>query len=457
MPTFIDECLMRRGQFLCTMNHKPTLSMRPILSASGTYNYKLAKWLEEKLKPLSVNQYTIDDALAFSKEIRKHPVLEDDILVSYDVTSLFTNVPVQETIRILVEKAFTDNWFNSTYDLNLQKDQLTQLLRMASTDQLFQFDGQLYEQCEGVAMGSPLGSLLANVFMCHLEERLSDNDLIPSFYRRYVDDTLAIMPGLDAAESFLGVLNGLHPSIHFTMELSNNDSIPFIGTLITKNGNKLETQVYRKPTNTGLLLHFQSHTDLRYKKCLIKTMVHRTKELSSTHQAFVDECRHLKSMFHHLGYPSSLVNCIIDKCDYSSTPDAKTKSDETLRVSIPFKDQVSANMVKRQMRDLSSKIGIDVQPIYTSKKLEQDLKLKEIKPRIVNQHSVVYCFKCDLCDSNYVGYTTRHLFQHIADHRYSAIGRHLRDAHGTYSMRASLECLKNAARNGIVLFMKCCT
>ena len=381
-----------------------------------------------------MNQYTIDDALGFSKEIREHLVLEGDILASYDVTSLFTNVPVQETINIIVEKAFTDNWFNSTYDLNLQKDQLTQLLRMASTDQLFQFDGQLYEQCEGVAMGSPLGPLLANVFMCHLEERLSDDDLIPSYYKRYVDDTLAIMPGLDAAESFLNVLNGLHPSIHFTMELSNNDSIPFIGTLITKNGNKLETQVYRKPTNTGLLLHFQSHTDLRYKKCLIKTMVHRAKELSSTHQAFVDECRHLKSMFHRLGYPSSLVNCIIDKCDYSSTPDTKTKSDETLRVSIPFKDQVSVNIAKRQMRDLSSKIGIDVQPVYTSKKLEQDLKLKEIKPRIVNQHSVVYCFKCDLCDSNYVGYTTRHLFQRIADHRYSAIGRHLRDAHGNIDL-----------------------
>ena len=82
------------------------------------------------------------------------------------------------------------------------------------------------------------------------------------------------------------------------------------------------------------------------------------------------------------------------------------------------------------MRDLSSKIGIDVQPIYTSKKLEHDLKLKEIRPGIVNQHSVVYCFKCDLYDSNYVGYTTRHLFQRIADHRYSAIGSHLRDTHG---------------------------
>ena len=120
-------------------------------------------------------------------------------------------------------------------------------------------------------------------------------------------------------------------------------------------------------------------------------MVHRAKELSFTHQAFVDECMHLKSMFHHLGYPSSLVNGIIDKCDNSSSPEAETKSDKTLRVSILFKDQVSANMVKRRMRDRSSKIGIGVQPIYSSKKLEQDLQLKEIKPCIVNQHSLVYC------------------------------------------------------------------
>ena len=63
-------------------------------------------------------------------------------------------------------------------------------------------------------------------------------------------------------------------------------------------------------------------------------------------------------MFNHLGYSSSLVNCIIDKCDYPSTLDAKTKSDETLRVRIPFKDQVSVNSVKKQVIDLSSKIGI---------------------------------------------------------------------------------------------------
>ena len=65
-----------------------------------------------------------------------------------------------------------------------------------------------------------------------------------------------------------------------------------------------------------------------------------------------------------------------------------------------------------------------------SKKLEQDLKPKEIKPSIVSQHCVVYKFTCDLCDADYVGYTARHLQQRIAEHKYSAIGKHLLDAHG---------------------------
>ena len=57
--------------------------------------------------------------------------------------------------------------------------------KKATTNQLFQFDGQLYEQTDGVAMGSPLGPLMANVFTCHLEEKLTRDDLMPHLYRRY--------------------------------------------------------------------------------------------------------------------------------------------------------------------------------------------------------------------------------------------------------------------------------
>ncbi|XP_044183223.1 uncharacterized protein LOC122963901 [Acropora millepora] len=148
--------------------------MRPILSATGTYSYNLAKGLEEKLKPVSlVNEYTIADAFAFADEIRTHTMNEDNILISYDVTALFTNVPLDETIKILVNKAFTDDWFNQTYGLNLRQHQLGRLLEIATTNQPFRFNGQLYQQTDGVAMGSPLAPLMANVFMCHLEEKLT--------------------------------------------------------------------------------------------------------------------------------------------------------------------------------------------------------------------------------------------------------------------------------------------
>ncbi len=72
--------------------------MRPILSATATYNFKLAKWLDEKLKFLSINEYTVSDPLKFAEKLREKQMAEGDILVSYDVASLFTNVPVDETI-----------------------------------------------------------------------------------------------------------------------------------------------------------------------------------------------------------------------------------------------------------------------------------------------------------------------------------------------------------------------
>ena len=414
--------------------HKATLSMRPILSATGTYNHKLAKWLEEKLKPLSINEYTITDAFDFADEIRNLSVNEDDILVSYDVTALFTNVPLDETINILVNKAFADDWFNKTYRLNLHKDQLVKLLEIATTNQLFQFDGQLYEQTDGVAMGSPLGPLMANVFMCHLEEKLTRDGLMPHLYRRYVDDTLARMPNTDATTMFLTTLNGLHPSLSFTMELPVDDRIPFIGIDIIKNGTKLETRVYRKPTNTGLLLHFNSHTGRRYKDSLLKTMLHRAYALSSTTQAFDEECAKLRSIFSRLDYPWSLIDSVISnfvsRKPSVGTTERNVDDSNIIRINLPFKDQVSAHSVRRQLRDLSNKIDLPLQSVFVSKKLEQDPKPREAKPSIVNQRCVVYHFICDLCDADYVGYTARHLFQRVTEHKNSAIGNHFHEEHG---------------------------
>ena len=81
-------------------------------------------------------------------------------------------------------------------------------------------------------MGSPLGPLSANVFMRSIEEQLDLNGKMPEFYRRYVDDTLTIMPSVNAASNFLQVLNACHPSVSFTMEVESDGMLPFVGIQI---------------------------------------------------------------------------------------------------------------------------------------------------------------------------------------------------------------------------------
>ena len=103
----------------------------------------------------------------------------------------------------------------------------------------------------------------------------------------------------------------------------------------------------------------------------------------------------------------------------------------SVRVVLSFKDQDSADIVRRQLKDLSQKTHTTIQPVFVSHKIEQDLKLKETKPPVVNQQCVVYKFECDLCDTGYVGYTRRYLYQRVEEHKSysSSIGKHSRDKH----------------------------
>ena len=97
-----------------------------------------------------------------------------------------------------------------------------------------------------------------------------------------------------------------------------------------------------------------------------------------------------------------------------------------------FKGQASADILRGKLKDPSQKIGTVIQPVFVSHKIEQDLKLREAKPPIVNQQCLVYKFECDLCDAGYVDFTCRHLHKHVDEHKHpsSSICKHFRDSHG---------------------------
>ena len=92
----------------------------------------------------------------------------------------------------------------------------------------FSFNDIMYKQTDGVAMGSPLGPALANIFVGFYEEKLFSQKSKPSTYFRYVDDTFAMFRNEEESDNFFKQLNCLHPSLKFTFEKEKNNCLPFL-------------------------------------------------------------------------------------------------------------------------------------------------------------------------------------------------------------------------------------
>ena len=121
------------------------------------------------------------------------------------------------------------------------------------------FDGRLYQHVDGVAMGSSLGPLFANIFMSYHEQKWLNScpsSFKPLLYRRYVDDCFLLFRSLDHVQLFLDYLNRQHASITFTAEMDRDGKLPFLDIDISCSESKFATSVYCKPTFTGLFTNF---------------------------------------------------------------------------------------------------------------------------------------------------------------------------------------------------------
>ena len=142
--------------------HKNNVPLRPILSCINNYSYKVAKFFIPLLNPLSVGSYMVRDSFSFVQELLNLNFNSSSVVMaSFDVTSLFTNIPLDETIDIISNCVFA----NAVRFHGLTRCEFRKLLCFAVKNCHFLFNGVLYQQIDGVAMGSPLGPLFANIFL----------------------------------------------------------------------------------------------------------------------------------------------------------------------------------------------------------------------------------------------------------------------------------------------------
>jgi len=406
--------------------HKEDTPLWPIISSIGspTYMYRLAKELAHILSPPTGNTTsTVRNSSHFVQQLREVQVDQDDILVSFDVVSLFTKVPIDEAIEVVVMRLKDDDTLVER--TSIPADDICSLASLCLKSTFFQFEDQLYEQIEGAAMGLPLSPIIANIYMEHFEElALTSSILQPKVWGRYVDDTFVIWPHSQSTlPQFLSHLNNIRPSIQFTMEEEVEQRIPFLDVLVKRSDQSLSTEVFQKPTHKNRYLHFRSHHHPRVLSGIVTCLKKQALDICDPDQQ-PTELRNLRETFQANGYPTAVLDPILAR----NTPTQATVT--TIAAPSPQPEPqckehtLCLPYVKGSPRRLSP---LADQFQTTSLRSNQcsgqsdtiRRSLVRVKNRIPEEKKtgVVYEVPCKDCNGVYVGETVRTLKKQISEHK----------------------------------------
>mgnify|MGYP001383784143 CR=1 FL=1 len=297
------------------------------------------------------------------------------------------------------------------------------MLNIATKGSVFYFSGRYYRQVDGVAMGSPLGPALANIFLCHHEInwlRRCPSSFTPILYKRYVDDIFVLMDSKKSLMCFFRYMNSKHPNISFTYETEENDKLPFLDILVCRSNGQLVTSIFRKSTFSGVYLHFCSFMPIEYKFGLINTLLHRCYTLVSSYEMFHLEVVKLKDIIKNNGYPVK----IFDKCVqkflmkiFECKPPIHTVKRKEISLFLPYLGKISlvlrSNLVKIVSKSFPSyKLNV----IFKSaNRLGSYFNFKDKIPKSLIS-GVVYKYLCNRCNSVYIGKTKRYWEKRLEEH-----------------------------------------
>ena len=400
--------------------HKENTPLRPILSANNTVTYQLSKHLISLISNFCFNQYTVLNSYQFVNLITSINNSQNYTMCSFDIKSLFTNIPVDETIEICLSKCFS----NSSLFNNFTIGNFKKFLNLTLKNTFFIFNNVLYKQIDGLGMGQPCAPTLSNLFLCHHETKWL-NDCPPQFkpalYRRYVDDIFLLFHSPNHIQPFLEYLNSKHSNIQFTTEVETENKLSFLDISITKCNSKFNTSIYRKPTYTGLGTSYFSFDDFKYKLNAIKTLIYRAYNLSSNYFDLHNEFNYLKDFFSNNGYPLQLVSKQINKFlnnIYNPKPSIPTVPKLKLYFKFPYFGN-STTIFNKDLNKILSKYypQINCTIVFTNPfSLKSILNHKEKLPTCLCS-SVIYNFKCLFCEEQYIGSTIRQFYCRYAEHK----------------------------------------
>ena len=228
-------------------------------------------------------------------------------MVSFDVQKLFTSIPHDLALNCL--SIAIDEHEEKLFDTTrLQKSELIQLVKLCLSATTFKFNGVLYKQISGLPMGSPISVVLSEIVMQHIENLALNSGIErPLFWFRYVDDCIAALPS-GSCQSYSNHLNSINSNIQFTYECQINNQLSFLDMKITVDETGVMSYyVFRKPSNSGKYLDFNSYHHTTQKRNVVLALKNRAHKICSENTVN-REYEVINNDLKKNGYPSKFIS-----------------------------------------------------------------------------------------------------------------------------------------------------
>ena len=256
--------------FSTAKTHINDLKLRPIIDQTGTHLYDCSKVIAQYLQPLAINEFTISGTLSFPYIFRENSLDSNEEYVSYDLDSLFTSIPLGETVDFILDEIYVRKKLEPFCKKSIFKKLLNKLCKGCT----FIADGRLIRQVDGCPMGGPISVVFCNIF-CVKREFDVVKPLKPKLYKRYVDDIYSKRIKNQPHKHF-EKLNNSHPNIKLTIEVNPSKFLDI--EIMIKNG-IIETSVEVKESK--IPNHWSSAVLKKYKQNAILEDLHRAHKISS--------------------------------------------------------------------------------------------------------------------------------------------------------------------------------
>ena len=451
---------------------------RPIVSDTNSPTYQISRYIDYYLRPLAcLHKSYIKDTYDFVQKIRNQVIPAHALLVTADVTSLYTNMHHDRIIETITEQ------FNNHPDPKRPDKQLIQLLTLLLKTNDFSFNNNMYLQVTGAAMGYPTSPSCADIYLEKLDNDICNTfaNYIP-FYFRFLDDiNFAWLGSIEQLDQLTQFANNLIPGIEITLTVRHH-CISFLDTIVYKsltydsnNNTTLHTKVYFKPTDTHQLLHTHSHHPPHTANGVIKSQLIRFKRLSTNFLQYNASCNILWSSLKHRGYSSSkfrklkreIYNRQVNtskkkKTNTQNNPDYSIfpivtyydhhsqKLNKYIRTQLKnvdaFKNMKMLSAYKNHKSIKNMIISSKVKHPHVDNTVPQNAQIRTCNhPRCAcckhldtnisyhnstgtitrqvsrsfdcNSSNIIYLIKCKTCNKQYVGMTERKLKERLNNHR----------------------------------------